>query len=418
MKKIRPDLLFLGLTIFVILMIIGLTWGNYQFTVNNPGGNDFISRWLGTRLFITEGISPYSDEATLRIQEFFYGRAALPHEDQQLFVYPYYSMLFFAPFSLIENFPLARAVWMTVLEIGLLAISISSMVATGWKPGRITLIIFLIFTLIWYHSVRPLINGNPAILTAVFISLAFLMVTKNRNTAAGILLAFSTIKPQMVILLVPFVLWWAITRRKTALITSFSITMAIFIALSQFSQSDWLLENLRQIISYPSYTEPGTPIGIFTSWWSITGYSIGVGLSIFLGLVLLVEWIFAAKKDENWFLWTACLTLVITNLIGVRTSTANFIALIPGLILIFSIIQEKWKKESLIIISSYLMLLMVGLWWLFVATLINRDQPWQNPVLFFPLPVFLFINLYWMRYWALSSRKMEIEELAPLKKLV
>ena len=385
MKKIRPDLLFLGLTVFMILMILGITWGNYQFTKENPGGNDFISRWLGTRLFVTEGINPYSDEATLRIQEFFYGREALPNEDQQLFVYPYYSMLFFAPFSLIEDFALARAVWMTVLEIGLLVISFSSMAAVGWKPGRSTLIIFLIFTLTWYHAVRPLINGNPAILAAVFISLAFLMITRNRYTAAGVLIAFSTIKPQMVILLVPFVLWWAISRRKTALIISFSITMFFFVAISQISQPDWLLGNLRQIVAYPSYTEPGTPGGIFSSWWSETGSSIGIGLSIFLALVLLIEWIAATKKDQYWFLWTASLTLVITNLIGIRTSTANYIALMPGLILIFSIIQERWKKESSKIVLFYLITLMVGVWWLFIATLINSDQPWQNPILFFPL---------------------------------
>ncbi|MBT3241270.1 MAG: DUF2029 domain-containing protein [Chloroflexi bacterium] len=417
MKKIRPDLLFLGLTVFMILMILGITWGNYQFTKENPGGNDFISRWLGTRLFVTEGINPYSDEATLRIQEFFYGREALPNEDQQLFVYPYYSMLFFAPFSLIEDFALARAVWMTVLEIGLLVISFSSMAAVGWKPGRSTLIIFLIFTLTWYHAVRPLINGNPAILAAVFISLAFLMITRNRYTAAGVLIAFSTIKPQMVILLVPFVLWWAISRRKTALIISFSITMFFFVAISQISQPDWLLGNLRQIVAYPSYTEPGTPGGIFSSWWSETGSSIGIGLSIFLALVLLIEWIAATKKDQYWFLWTASLTLVITNLIGIRTSTANYIALMPGLILIFSIIQERWKKESSKIVLFYLITLMVGVWWLFIATLINSDQPWQNPILFFPLPTLLFLNLYWVRYWALNSRKMEIEELAPLKNL-
>ena len=417
MKKIRPDLLFLGLTVFMILMILGITWGNYQFTKENPGGNDFISRWLGTRLFVTEGINPYSDEATLRIQEFFYGMEALPNEDQQLFVYPYYSMLFFAPFSLIEDFALARAVWMTVLEIGLLVISFSSMAAVGWKPGRSTLIIFLIFTLTWYHAVRPLINGNPAILAAVFISLAFLMITRNRYTAAGVLIAFSTIKPQMVILLVPFVLWWAISRRKTALIISFSITMFFFVAISQISQPDWLLGNLRQIVAYPSYTEPGTPGGIFSSWWSETGSSIGIGLSIFLALVLLIEWIAATKKDQYWFLWTASLTLVITNLIGIRTSTANYIALMPGLILIFSIIQERWKKESSKIVLFYLITLMVGVWWLFIATLINSDQPWQNPILFFPLPTLLFLNLYWVRYWALNSRKMEIEELAPLKNL-
>lgn len=417
LKNHRPDLLYLGIVILMILLAAGLTWGNYQYTLENPGGNDFVSRWLGTRLYLTEGISPYSDEATLRIQEYFYGRKALPNEDQQLFVYPFYSMLFFSPFSLIENFSLARAVWMTVLEIGILAISFSSMAAMRWKPGKGLLIFFLIFSMLWYHALRPIINGNPAILAALFISLAFFMVHQGRFSMAGILFAFSTIKPQMVILLIPFVMWWALTRRKKQMILSFFVSLSVLIGVSIFLQPDWILKNLWQVFAYSGYTQAGTPIGIFMEWGPGIGDKIGIGLTIFLVLILVVEWIAASKKDEQWFLWTACLTLVVTNLIGIRTSTANYIALMPALILVFSVFHERWGKASSRVIFIYLLTLLIGLWWLFVATLIRSDQPWQHPVLFFPLPVLLFLSLYWVRHWKLGSPRMQIEELNALRRL-
>ena len=61
-----------GLIIFVAI----LGRANYRFAVQNPGGNDFLVHWLGTRSFITEGISPYSDEVALRIQMLVYGHPA------------------------------------------------------------------------------------------------------------------------------------------------------------------------------------------------------------------------------------------------------------------------------------------------------------------------------------------------------
>ena len=28
-------------------LLVGLTWANYQFAVRSPGGNDFLTRWVG-----------------------------------------------------------------------------------------------------------------------------------------------------------------------------------------------------------------------------------------------------------------------------------------------------------------------------------------------------------------------------------
>ena len=61
----------------------------------------------------------------------------------------------------------------------------------------------LLFSITWYHGVRPVINGNAAALVALFIALAFFFIQTKSDRAAGIVLALSTIKPQMVVLLIP-----------------------------------------------------------------------------------------------------------------------------------------------------------------------------------------------------------------------
>jgi len=108
--RFRPNFVVNMLIILAILIVVGLTWANYQYTSQYPGGNDFLSRWAGTRYFLLNGQSPYSQETTDAIQNMMYGRAAKADEDQVLFVYPLFTIFIFAPFSLIGNYALASSI--------------------------------------------------------------------------------------------------------------------------------------------------------------------------------------------------------------------------------------------------------------------------------------------------------------------
>ena len=396
----------LGSILIVVLTIVGLAGLvtiNIRYARQNPGGNDFIPRWLGTRLFLIEGQSPYSQQTTLQIQEYIFGRPAQANEDQSLFVYPFYSIFLFAPFSVIKDFALARALWMVFLELSLLIVVIISLNLIQWRLSPLMLGWIFLFSILWYHSVRPIINGNPSVFVALFIVLAFLTIRVEQDALAGFFLAFATLKPQMLVLLIPFVLIWAFSHRRWTLINSTLASLVILVVVGYFLDSKWIMENLQQIFAYPDYTLPGSPGAIFAEWLPGVGNQMGWVLTVFMAGILLWEWRAAWKQDFQWFLWTACLTLTVTNLIGVRTATANYIALLPAVLLVFKVWDERWGVLGrwLVIVSS--VLLFGGLWWLFLATIQLSDQPIQNPIMFFPLPFFLLIGLYWVRHWALHS---------------
>ena len=137
-----------------IVLVGALTWVNYHYCVQNPGGNDFLVHWSGTRTFLTDRISPYSDTAALRIQTIAYGRPALPGEHELRVAYPFYSAILFAPFALISDFTLARAAWMTLLEVALILLAIFSLRLAKWQPPLALLAAILIFILIWYFGLR------------------------------------------------------------------------------------------------------------------------------------------------------------------------------------------------------------------------------------------------------------------------
>lgn len=388
---------------FIFILIIcaalaGLTWVNYYYSVQNPGGSDFLPRWVGTRQFLMTGQSPYSDQVSQQIQLEFYGRAAKPGEDQVLFVYPFYSFLLFAPFSLISDYNTARAVWMTALEVAVLAVAFLGIRLSRWKPAAIWLGLLLIFSLLYYYDLRALINANASVFVAVFVFLAFWAIRAGEDAWAGFFLAISTIKPQMVFLLLIFVVVWSISQRRSLVLWSLLGNLALLMAISSLLIPDWIWQMLRQVIAYPGYTLPNTPRAIFSAWLPGIGNQLGWALIILLAAVLIWEWQLARLKDFRWFYWTANLTLVATALSGIPSATENYIIMLPALLLVFAGFDQEWGTYGrFLIILSYLLLLF-GIWWLFLTTIEMGDQPVQNSVLFFVLPVYLLISLYGVRW--------------------
>ena len=385
---------------------------NYRFTEQNPGGNDFLVHWVGTRNLLIDGDSPYSDETAVRIQTMAYGRPARPGEHELRVAYPLYSGILFTPFALIGDYTLARALWMTLLETALIGMAFFCLRMMNWKIHSWMLVVYLIFALLWYHAVRPLINGNAVILVALFIAGALEAIRHGRDEIAGVLLAFSTIKPQVVVLIIPFILFWAITSKRWKILIWLLIALVVLTVSAMIFVVDWPLQNLVEVLRYPGYNPPGTPGAAFTTWWPILGSRLGWGLTIVLGIVLCIEWYLARGKDYRWFLWTACLTLAISQWIGIQTDPGNFIVLFTPLVLILATWEERWgiKRGRPVVVASIL-ILFFGIWALFLATIEYGDQAQQDPIMFFPLPFFILLGLYWVRWWAIKPAKTLIEAL-------
>ena len=406
MKIQNKAIYWVGAVLLSIVFLVLLTIANYQYARNNPGGTDFLVHWLGTRAYFTEGISPYSDQVAVQIQNMVYGRTALPGEHELRVAYPFYSVILFFPLALIQDFTVARAVWMTILEIGLIALTLVSIQLTTWRPKNWMMILLLVFSLLWYHGLRSLINGNVVILIALGVAGAFYAIKNKYDEMAGVLLALTTIKPQVVLLVVLYVLIWAIFQRRYRIIAWFFITMALMVACATLLIPDWIMQNLREVMRYPGYNPPGTPASALATWFPALGPRIGTIISLAVIVIMIVEWWLARHQEFRHFLWTGCLTLVLSAWSGIQTDPGNFIMMMPAVILFFAILAERWPAISNIITASVIGGLLVLIWVIFIATLEQSYQPIQSPVLFFPLPLILLIILYWIRGWAILPPKL------------
>jgi hypothetical protein len=399
------------LFILIPVVLIGLTRANYLFALQNPGGSDFLPGWVGSRQLLLNGFSPYGDRVDEIIQDYQYGRPARPDEDEIKFVYPLYSLLVFMPFAIVPDFALARALWMTSLEILLIVIALISMALLKWRLSGISLALYLLFAILWYHAVRSVINGNIVIYSTFFIVLALLLMRSNQDFAAGLFLALSSIKPNVVVLFIPLVLLWAYSHRRWQLVSSTFGSFGFLVLITVILIPDWIQQNVMKLISYAQHSTPATPGDVFVVWWPGIGDKMGWALTLVLAIILIGEWRAARKQDFRWFLWVGCLTLVITQWIGITTDPGNFIILFLPLTLVFAVAEERHGIKGRIFGLVFLLLILLSLWGLFLVTLQYSIQPQQHPIMFFPLPLFLIITLYWVRWWAVRPPQLLAESM-------
>lgn len=415
MKLSRPDLYFLIVVLIALIMMAGMTWVNYQFALNNPGGGALLPGWAGAKAWLELDISPYNPLAARTAHEIAYGGPAPSWKDQYLFVSPFYAVLVFGPFTGIEDFVLARAYWMTALEVSLVALTVFSLVITRWNPPKVLLGAFILFVLGGYPSLIPVVDGNVGVLVALLVVLGLFFVQNKQDGLAGIVLALATIKPQMVFLLILFVLLWAYSMRRLSILAGFGGAMLILVLWSNANQSGWILENLTQIAAFEVYGGPLWAGELFELWWGESGRLMGLYFTITLGLLLLREWILAWGKDVRWFLWVAGFTLVTTNLIGLQPATANYSVMTPVLAMIFSIWQQRWKQSGQWLVWVSLVGLGGGLWGLHYWL----DSPYrvEHISLYLVFPLFLLVMMYWVRYWAIGSQQLPIQHLEAFRRL-
>ena len=389
-RVLRAALASLALMAGVVILFAA----NQRFVAASPGGNDFLVHWVGTRALLFENASPYSDSVATRIQTLAYGRPAQPGEHELRVAYPLYSIVLFAPFAMLADYALARSLWMTVLEAALLGVALAGLRLARWRPSLPVAAAYLLFSVTWYHGVRPLVNGNAVIVVALLIALAVLALRAGRDGLAGALLAAATIKPQVVIFLGGV---WALAARRWRLVIGFVSTLTALLALSLVLLPSWPAEFLREVIRYPAYNPPGTLGTALEVMLPGVGTWAGWGVTLALVLVLLVELRSALGQGQARLEWLVSLSLAMGCWIGIQTDPGNFIVLIIPLASVFASIAHSVRRGGGALALAAMGGIHVGLWLVFIATLERGAQPVQGPAMFIPLPLVVLAGLYGFR---------------------
>ena len=393
--------IFIIASILLALAILGgLVWANTIYVRAHPVEKDFLVPWLGARTFLQYGDSPYGDPATQRAQIVYYGRLAAAGQDPLVLWLPFPLELFYLPFALIKDYTLARAVWMTCLEIALAALAFLSLRLTGWKPARTLLPVVLLFPLLWVYGALSLVSGG-GIGFIVLALVGFLLALRNeRDELAGGLLILLVCAPRITGVFLLFMLWWIIYQRRWRIIWGFLMGLALLLALSFLLLPDWFMPFLSGMISHASYHPGISSMSLFAAWSPVVGPRLGWVLIGGLLLMLFIEWGAAFRNDFRPFLWAVGLTLAATPLLGIPMAPADFVVLFIPLMLFLSILAERWSRPGRWGVAGIVLIAtLAGLWLLPLALVAANAHAALADVLILLLPVLLLFGLYWMRWW-------------------
>ncbi|MGO9402568.1 MAG: glycosyltransferase family 87 protein [Terriglobales bacterium] len=316
---------------------------------DRPRGNlsDLYPRWLGARELLLHGRDPYSPEITREAQIGFFGRPPDPERPggrnyQQGFYYPVYVAFLLAP-TVHLSFEMVRKGFFWVL-LGLTVASIPLWLrALRWPAPLWVQVSLVIFTIGSLPVMQGLKLQQMTLLVAALMAIALALLVSERPIGAGVALALATIKPQLVWLLLFWLMIWTLAdwRRRYRWAASFLVSMAILCAASEWYLPHWISRFWQAIREYRSYT------GEMSVMDELMGAPWSRALE-FLAFALMAGACWRDRREAantSAFAGTISLVLAITVLIVPTYGPYNQALLIPAVLMMLKEGRAIWQRS-------------------------------------------------------------------------
>jgi len=317
-----------------------------------PRGNlsDLYPRWLGARELLLHHRDPYRSEITREIQIGYYGRPLDPTlpadpKDQQGFAYPVY-VVFLLASTVTLPFPAVQAGFRWFL-VALTVVTVLMWLRTlRWRLSLTTTAILILLTLGSFQALQGIKLQQLSLLVGGLVAACALMLNQNYLASTGVLLAVATIKPQLVLLLVGWLLLWAISdwHRRQNFVWGFVSTMAVLLAAGEYVLSGWIGRFRDAVIAYRQYNGgAGSVLDVLlTPQW-------GRVLAALAMLALACTcWKFRrASTDSSTFNLMLVLVLAVTVVVVPKAAPYNQVLLLPGILLLAQNCRVLWCKNRL-----------------------------------------------------------------------
>jgi hypothetical protein len=317
-----------------------------------PRGNlsDLYPRWLGARELLLHHRDPYSPEVTREIQIGYYGRPLDPTrpldpKDQQAFAYPAYVVFLLAP-TVSLPFPAVQAGFRWLLVALTIATGLLWLRTLRWRPSCATTATLIVLMLGSFQVLQGIKLQQLSLLVAGLIAGCALLLARGSFAFAGVLLAFATIKPQLVLPLVTWLLVWVSGDwcRRKGFVPGFALTMGLLFAGAEYVLPGWFGRFRAAVTAYRQYTDgAGSVLDVLiTPEWG----RVLAGLVV-LALVVTAWKFRRVSSDSSIFNLMLALVLAITVVIVPEAAPYNQVLLLPGILLVARDWRILWQKNRL-----------------------------------------------------------------------
>jgi len=422
------------LLVILLLAVAGLLALNISLARILPGGEWFFLHWTGARVFLVEEIQPpnrigsesaprntqrafpvgqiepYSTAVAQRVQELAYGRRVFSSEYAFVLNDPFYIVLLYTPLALIPDFTLARGIWLLISEVALVGSVLIAFNLSEWQPPRWQYISLLGFGLFSYFSLHALVSGTPTIILNFLYLSILLAIRSYSDELAGALLFLVAYQWEVGGLFFLFMIVFIFANRRWNVLAGFGMSLFILLVISFLAYPGWGLPYIRAVLS-DWYRGANLTFGhIVSIWFPDSRFSIATIASLILGILVFLEWLGAVRAHFRRIVWTASLSLAATPLIGFAIFPSNHVVLILPLVLILTLVWERWTRSRVLmslLIFSLALLVPFGMYFQSVS----EYSPLYLDLLAVLPPIATVIGLYWMRWWVIHSPRTWFDQI-------
>lgn len=305
-----------------------------------PRGNlsDLYPRWLGARELLLHHRNPYGDDITLEIQKGYYGRVLDPArandpKDQQGFAYPVYVVFLLAPAI---GLPFHSVqVFFHWLLITLTAASVWWWLRVlRWRVQLIAVAACIALTLGCFPAVQGIKLQQLSLLVAALMAGSAACVASGFLFFAGVLLALTTIKPQLAWPLVAWMLVWAVSdwHKRRELVFGFGLALALLMAGAEVILPGWWWMFMHALGQYHRYTQNQS---VLLLPWNLAGIVVAAAT---LACVARLWKLRDVPADAESLGLATALVLALTVLVVPMYAPYNQVLLLPA---IFSLARDR-----------------------------------------------------------------------------
>ncbi|HXM22931.1 MAG TPA: glycosyltransferase family 87 protein [Terriglobales bacterium] len=362
--RLRLWLILSVLSAFSMWYYVANVW-----SVGQPAQfSDLYARWWGAHELLLHHRDPYSPAVTREIQIVIYGApvgTSHPGDAAELaggFAYPIYVVFLMWPTVLLA-FPVVQDLFLC-LFVALTLMSLSLwLYALRWRLSAAELGILAVFTFGSFPVLQGLRLQNLSLLVAFLVAATLASLAADYFTVAGLLLASTTIKPQFVILLIPWLALWIMGdwRRRQRMAWSFSATMSALILGSEVLDPGWISRFLTVVRAYRQYTYGHSLLDV---WFTPR---IGSVVAVVLVLVVLALcWRCRSYPAQSSLFFLACSLVLAATLVVIPTLEPHAqLLLLPGFLFLVRHGRGIWRSGK--IARLFLTAAWVLLGWAWVA---------------------------------------------------
>lgn len=227
---------------------------------------DFLQFWTAASL-LWKGENPYDPALQTALQAGLGWNKATDglgvYDFLPYYYPPWLGLAFIALLPL--GYPLAKIVWLVAGGQMLVA---SALLLRG-AIGGVSLPVVFVVVAAFGFSIKAVAMGQVAPLVLLLVTLAWRLLERGRDGAAGAVLALLTIKPQLTLLLLLALLGWSARGGRWAVWRGFAVTLAALVAASTIAFASWP----AQMMAATSVTPMPTAYypGLGTTWFVALG---------------------------------------------------------------------------------------------------------------------------------------------------